>query len=1101
MVGLANATSVLGSPKGELSLRIRGSSRAGQIVSLASGKCTVGSAPGCTLRLRAHGVRPLHCLILRGEHGMVARSWSVDTRLNGRMFEDARLTPGDRLSFGPIEVEVVGQDGSSGDRGRTVPSPKFEAPSRGKRPTPQSRQRAKRLIAEIRKLRKRLSQLLAISSRSTQVDDSLRAQLAALEAERASQAAAHSQWVADRSDNLVDCDRREAELAALAQELESQRRELQTAELQFAQQQKATAEKATSRQAAHAADELSLRQELDRFQIAEADLAQREAVLVVSRAELDADRQRLDSENQLVLAQLEQRETQLAERETELASRLVEIEKQRQADEAQRRRALRQLEGRQSELDQLARELDDRGQAAERLDNLLNERRDELSRAQQQLEHDRREFTFVQDEIDRRRQEIQQLEKQLDGKSGEHQLGQSDLLASRAELDQARADQRSAAKKLAARQAEFDARLKEFDARQISLDDRQAVLEATQAELDQQRLELEIRETECRELTERLDLERAEVAEAQASLAAAREQFESVQQAGDGDLSEREAALLSRIAAFDQTEQSARHTQTTNKAIQAALDEQRAELDAARSLFEQEREAARLAWEQQSSELAERASQLDEQSQRAAKDQAAWQYQRDESQVAWQQQAAQLADRQATLEAAEQQIAQEREVLAAAQAELANHTANSSDGAAHVLASEQVELESRTAEIDNRAAELADRATELDQARASLEAEQRAWTQSRSAAEEQQAEQLERLSETAIEIAAQQENLRAERQAWEAERETWEAERQSFASRSEELRDALRRERAQLVADQEKLLEEHAAFTAEREAFLSQASSPPAGFSSHAVEAEPGSYNPNRYAGAEDHAAEMRHDDGSGEQSTESDEDVFARLRTLTLLKESTAEAEPPKPQEPPPRLQPVQEPQRRTGRTAPAAQPGADEEESIEAYMARLLNRMRGGPDEPAAARPAPAPVVETPVEEPLESDEEPTDVTPIEYVAPEAPLTIVPRGATAAACDMAAMRALANMSVHSALSAHRKNHRRRKAKGKWLLTAMAVALSAVVTYRAFDGTTLDWYAAAIGWIVSVFCVATAATASGQLLRDGNAAIPKTSDDEPKQG
>ena len=37
----------------------------------------------------------------------MVRSWSPDTRLNGRGFTDAQLLKGDRLSIGPIELEVV----------------------------------------------------------------------------------------------------------------------------------------------------------------------------------------------------------------------------------------------------------------------------------------------------------------------------------------------------------------------------------------------------------------------------------------------------------------------------------------------------------------------------------------------------------------------------------------------------------------------------------------------------------------------------------------------------------------------------------------------------------------------------------------------------------------------------------------------------------------------------------------------------------------------------------------------------------------------------------------------------------------------------------
>lgn len=105
-----NPQSVLGTASGDFCLRVAGTRRDGQIVRLAGSKCTIGSGENCTLRLRAVGVRPLHCLILRGLRGIVARSWAPDTLLNDRPFTDAVLALGDRLKFGPIELEVVAAD-------------------------------------------------------------------------------------------------------------------------------------------------------------------------------------------------------------------------------------------------------------------------------------------------------------------------------------------------------------------------------------------------------------------------------------------------------------------------------------------------------------------------------------------------------------------------------------------------------------------------------------------------------------------------------------------------------------------------------------------------------------------------------------------------------------------------------------------------------------------------------------------------------------------------------------------------------------------------------------------------------------------------------
>jgi chromosome segregation ATPase len=97
---------LLGSPAGELALSVLTGEHQGRQVRIRGPKCTIGSGRGCTLRLRARGVQPLHCWILRGAGGAVVRRRHRDTQLNGRTFEDAALSPGDKLRIGSIELEV-----------------------------------------------------------------------------------------------------------------------------------------------------------------------------------------------------------------------------------------------------------------------------------------------------------------------------------------------------------------------------------------------------------------------------------------------------------------------------------------------------------------------------------------------------------------------------------------------------------------------------------------------------------------------------------------------------------------------------------------------------------------------------------------------------------------------------------------------------------------------------------------------------------------------------------------------------------------------------------------------------------------------------------
>ncbi|MCP4003416.1 MAG: hypothetical protein GY725_04395 [bacterium] len=101
------AKSLLGTPPQDLFLLVRGTEHGGQIVRLSAPRCTVGSGQSCTLRLRSAGVNTVHCLIFRGRRVTFVRRFDENTRLNGRMFDSAPLSVGDRLVVGPVELEVI----------------------------------------------------------------------------------------------------------------------------------------------------------------------------------------------------------------------------------------------------------------------------------------------------------------------------------------------------------------------------------------------------------------------------------------------------------------------------------------------------------------------------------------------------------------------------------------------------------------------------------------------------------------------------------------------------------------------------------------------------------------------------------------------------------------------------------------------------------------------------------------------------------------------------------------------------------------------------------------------------------------------------------
>src|SRR4029079_12560867 len=92
---------------GDMTLRVHAPKHAPREVRIRSPKCTIGSAAGCTLRLRARGVGGLHCWILRGAQGSVVRRLHGSTSLNGAQFDEAPMKIGDRLRIGPVELEII----------------------------------------------------------------------------------------------------------------------------------------------------------------------------------------------------------------------------------------------------------------------------------------------------------------------------------------------------------------------------------------------------------------------------------------------------------------------------------------------------------------------------------------------------------------------------------------------------------------------------------------------------------------------------------------------------------------------------------------------------------------------------------------------------------------------------------------------------------------------------------------------------------------------------------------------------------------------------------------------------------------------------------
>jgi hypothetical protein len=120
-------SATLGDSSTTLALRIVGGQRDGHVVTVDEPKCTIGSSPECSLQLADPDVQSLHCLILRGRNGVAVRRWSSSTLLNGKLFADAKLFSGDRLTVGPLQLEVL--DVPSFDGSAATAATAFETPS------------------------------------------------------------------------------------------------------------------------------------------------------------------------------------------------------------------------------------------------------------------------------------------------------------------------------------------------------------------------------------------------------------------------------------------------------------------------------------------------------------------------------------------------------------------------------------------------------------------------------------------------------------------------------------------------------------------------------------------------------------------------------------------------------------------------------------------------------------------------------------------------------------------------------------------------------------------------------------------------------------
>jgi hypothetical protein len=388
-------------------------------------------------------------VILRGERGAVVRRFSADTRLNGRSFRDVPLAPGDRLSLGPIELEVVATTTAQTEDHRPLvdftdaSAPETEhwrkAAENQRRAARLTRRRAKSLLSELRDVRRQRERLAA---ECREVAGQARQNAASLEGFRIQQHADRARFASQeetlqqaienlRTENqqLQDAvelasqtqaqenDARhdgqelaqlEAELQQRQEELQSQADELEQSRQEFTQlqQELATAEELLTRQQedlhakASELDERAQKLEAEAQSLSEARAAADENVLV-EQAQFAQQ-----------AAELEQAQAALAQQRAELEDSRETLAKQDDSG-VQSQHAIQE---RQTELDQQAARLDQRA-------SQLAERESELQQAQEELDRERADWTNAhqeaQSQLYSERDALEQQRVELDRQLGE----------------------------------------------------------------------------------------------------------------------------------------------------------------------------------------------------------------------------------------------------------------------------------------------------------------------------------------------------------------------------------------------------------------------------------------------------------------------------------------------------------------------------------------------------------------------------------------------------------------------------------------------------------------------------------------------------------
>ncbi len=91
----------------EIEFRVRRKGQPTRRLRLPGARYTLGSGTGCSIQLEDASLRPLHAVLIRDDERILVRAYSIPFQINNRRMSEGLLSVGDRLSLGAYEFELL----------------------------------------------------------------------------------------------------------------------------------------------------------------------------------------------------------------------------------------------------------------------------------------------------------------------------------------------------------------------------------------------------------------------------------------------------------------------------------------------------------------------------------------------------------------------------------------------------------------------------------------------------------------------------------------------------------------------------------------------------------------------------------------------------------------------------------------------------------------------------------------------------------------------------------------------------------------------------------------------------------------------------------